>query len=95
MLWKLPPLGGLFRWRYLGSSRCCSYEHGAPDGGPIAAGVLKTSSSLLGYTGVMVSVALVVGVASLETAADVLTGCIESMVVTGISADAPEIMGWV
>lgn len=73
MLWKLPPLGGLFRWRYLGSSRCCHYEHGAPDGGPIAAVMLKTSS-VLGYTGVAFSIALVVGVVSLETAADVVTG---------------------
>lgn len=67
MLWKLPPLGGLFRWWYLGSSRCCNCEHGAPDGDPMAAVVLK-ASSMLGYTEVVVSVALVVGVISLEAA---------------------------
>lgn len=50
---------------------------------------------MLGYTEVAISAALVVGVASLEAAADVVTGCIESMVVTGISADAPEVVGWV
>lgn len=67
MLLRLPLLEGIFPWWRLGSSSCCSCDLQDPDGDPNAAMFIITS--LIGYAGFNISVALAVGVVSRDAEA--------------------------